>query len=556
MSDILLLYSYNYVKVVDIFSSRYLPGSSLPRETSMYSCVPIQLMALILSMVVAGLPHASASTLFRISDIHFDPFYGCDASKENCSKTLQALASTDGSGAFTGWLTDPAQWDKAFDTLCAQQPDHHQCDAITHSNSHSHVHFGDTNYRSLDLAMRTAALRVASENPDFTLYTGDFLAHDFGSNYGTYNNCPAVWDAAPCSQESYQQFVDQTLKYVLWKVRQAVDVPLYAALGNNDAYCGDYWVSGNSGFLGNTADLLDHMAAPFDDGQKAHFEEGGYYAVDLSATHRMVVLNTNIYTSKYHQFTRNPNTCSNPAPLDNGTFEIPTDLSRWDRPAVSNQFTWLINELLTARGKKKLWLMMHVPPGIDAYDGETYLMAEDANTNFSALLSHPSLAPTIAGVLAGHTHENEFKLIRDENGQVAGHVLIAPGVDGDHGNASAYQLFTYDGGKSLVQDYTTYTNQHGTWRVLTDAQNQPMTFRDAFATAIFDQQSGENPEFASAADVVVNSHSLELLFDALKAGGGIRDVYENLYHTGDGGTFYWSDQEPALCGLIHWQTPC
>ena len=518
---------------------------------------PQYIFALISFTAALGtLSAANASTLFRLSDIHFDPFYGCNASKENCDKTLSALAHSNPAGEFIGWRADPAQWDQAFEALCAQQPDHHQCDSVTHSNSHSKIHFGDTNYMSLDLGMRTAAQRIAPANPDFTLYTGDFLAHDFGSNYATYNNCPTIWNKAPCSKESYQQFVDLTLKYVLWKVRQAVDVPLYAALGNNDSYCGDYWVSADSGFLDHTADTLESMAAAFEKGQKDLFAKGGYFAVDVAPTHRLVVLNTTIYTSKYQRYSRNPNTCSNHAPLDNDTVEIPADISHWNPPAVTNQFTWLINEILDARGKKKLWLVMHVPPGIDAYDGETYLMDEDANEDFATLLSHPALAPTIAGTLAGHTHENEFKLVRDDSGNVQGQILIAPGVDGDHGNASAFQLFTYDAQLALVENYATYTNQYGSWRILTDSANKPFTFRDAFGRAIVDQQRGDTSRFATPDDVVVTSDSLNLLFDALKSGGPIRDTYEDLYHTGDGGTFQWSDQEPALCGLIHWQSPC
>jgi len=88
---------------------------------------------------------------------------------------------------------------------------------------------------------------------------------------------------------------------------------------------------------------------------KESFAEGGYYSVALPApieNTRLLVLN-DIFMSKNYA------TCAGKA----------------DATAADAQIAWLRQQLAVARaGKQKIWVMGHIPPGVDLYTTATKMI--------------------------------------------------------------------------------------------------------------------------------------------------------------------------------------
>lgn len=205
-------------------------------------------------------------TMLWISDVHFDPFYGHEVSR---------LAND----AKDGWRNH-TEWGQ----ILAAMPGNRQC-----SPSGSDAN----NFLLLEVLNRAAS--VLNPKPDCILITGDFLSHNFSNDYFTNHQLPASLTTA----ELHNRFIDQTMAYLALCVSQAFPkVPVIAALGNNDAYCGDYEIRGNSGFLTNTRKTFQKYLLPE---LSADFETfGGCYTTRIPGTkHRFVVLNSVPFISDY-----------------------------------------------------------------------------------------------------------------------------------------------------------------------------------------------------------------------------------------------------------------
>jgi hypothetical protein len=80
------------------------------------------------------------------------------------------------------------------------------------------------------------------------------------------------------------------------------------------------------------------------------FPTGGYYHADVPALRnvRIIAVNTNFFSTNY------TNPCGKPGP-----------------DAGLRQLVWLDAELRLARDEgKRVWLLFHIPPGLDVYDTE------------------------------------------------------------------------------------------------------------------------------------------------------------------------------------------
>jgi len=215
-----------------------------------------------------------------------------------------------------------------------------------------------------------------------------------------------------------QAFADKTIAFFINQLKSSVfGLPILFTLGNNDSYT-DYVVEKK--FLSNTAELFytkclaglaDHEA--FLDTYLA----GGYYRASQPGTNLMVIsLNTILFM----------NTSS----------------------AAADQLAWFDAQLAYAQtAGKKVWLLMHVPPGANIYptaqlvDGSGHLASAemmwkpDYQKSFLQILSkYPRL---ITFTLAGHTHMDEYRIMSFSD------VLnITPGISPRSGNNPAFKVFT------------------------------------------------------------------------------------------------------------------
>lgn len=286
----------------------------------------------------------------------------------------------------------------------------------------------DANYPSLVLALASVSQNLG-QSP-FVVFTGDLLGHNFPLLFKQCNG-------GVQNEAAMKAFADKTVAFLLAQIRAGVgSLPVMFVLGNADSYLG---ALPEPSFLANTAELyytkflsgsVDHQA--FLDS----FTQGGYYAAQPPGTNLLVIgLNTVLFGFS------------------------PTDSE------VQAELNWLDSSLASAQAQgKKVWLLMHVPPG--AVLGTTATMAGNVASNghittatmmwtagryerFMAVLGkYPGL---IAMTLAAHTHMDEYRVLSP------GCVLeITPAISPKFGNNPAFKVFSIASDTLRPTDYQVF----------------------------------------------------------------------------------------------------
>lgn len=255
-------------------------------------------------------------------------------------------------------------------------------------------------------------MRKQLPSPAFVLISGDFLAHNFDKSYQQY--------ATDKSRTAYTAFVKKTNAYIASVLAEAYPgVRIYPTLGNNDSDCGDYAVAPGGAFLADFRDVWSPIvrSRSFD----RRFPTGGYYHADVPALHnvRVIAVNTNFFSTNYS------NPCGTPGP-DPGLRAL----------------EWLDAELALARALgKRVWLLFHIPPGINVYNTvetagtcpavQTFWKDEYVQKYLRITERHRN---TIAGSFAGHTHQDEFRIATGD------FIHITPSVTPIFGNNPAFEI--------------------------------------------------------------------------------------------------------------------
>jgi sphingomyelin phosphodiesterase acid-like 3 len=285
------------------------------------------------------------------------------------------------------------------------------------------------------MLLRSALQHMAETlpQPTFVLMSGDFLAHGFRREF----------DAAATdhSEAAYRNFVQKTMQFLARQLEQTFPAtPILPALGNNDEECGNYQLQPGGPFLSATLPLLRRLvggsAGP---GFDRDWQSYGNYSARAGGI-RVLSTNTNFLSIHYR------NTCGSAADGDPGRATL----------------AWLEAELAAAKeAGERVWLLYHIPPGIDGYatlrqgscPAAIIPMWDQAYAGaFNALLR--SYADTVIAGFAGHTHMDDFRLIRDAQSP-HGFALITPGVSPIYGQNPAYRTLIYDSAGGVL-DQTTY----------------------------------------------------------------------------------------------------
>jgi sphingomyelin phosphodiesterase acid-like 3 len=278
----------------------------------------------------------------------------------------------------------------------------------------------DANYPLLALAL--ASIRQNKGGSPLIIFTGDILVHHFSQTfYSLYGSqdVPAM-----------QAFADKTVAFFMNQLKlSAPDLPIMFTLGNNDSYA-DYVVDSN--FLSNTAEIFYTKCMNGAADRQAFldtFLAGGYYWASLPGKNLLVIsLNTIL-------------------------------LMETSSAAATEQLAWFDAKLAHARAAgKKVWLLMHVPPGADIYStarlvdsnghlaGAQMMWNPDYQASFLQILSkYPGI---ITFTLAGHTHMDEYRIMSSYD------VLdITPGISPRSGNNPAFKVFTVSRYTGKPTDY-------------------------------------------------------------------------------------------------------
>jgi sphingomyelin phosphodiesterase acid-like 3 len=349
-----------------------------------------------------------------LSDIHFEPFW-------DPAKAPQLAAA-------------PASEWKAI-LAAAPSPDQQQ--RFQSLQQGCHARGADTSFTLFDSSMK--AMRSHAAGVMFVTVSGDLLSHAFPCKYMTLfpKSTPA----------DYRAFVEKTLDYVIGELRNSFPkVPVYAALGNNDSDCGDYRLDSHSGFLAVTGnEVTKNFPASERHDAEVSFAAGGYYSVSLPApieNARMLVLN-NIFMSKNYA------TCS----------------GKSDPTAADAQLAWLRQQLTEARAKKqKVWVMGHIPPGIDLYSTARRMTDVCGGQEPVMFLSSEKMADVIAEfgdvvelAIFAHTHMDELRLLKDDGQAPASGksvaVKVVSSISPIHGNHPSFTVAQIDPSSAALNDY-------------------------------------------------------------------------------------------------------
>jgi sphingomyelin phosphodiesterase acid-like 3 len=358
-----------------------------------------------------------------VSDIHFEPFWDPEkAAQLDAAPVTQwnaILAAAPSSGR-----------EQRFDAL--QQT--------------CHARGVDTSYPLLESSLQ--AMRGSAAGIRFVTVSGDLIAHAFDCKYRTL--------FPHSTADAYRTFVEKTIGYVVAELNGiSPGVPVFVALGNNDSDCGDYRLDARSEFLAATGrQIVEAVPAAERDSALKTFAEGGYYSVPLPApirNARLLVLNDIFLSGKYTACSGKPNP-----------------------GAADGQLAWLQQQLDEARAQKQnLWVMGHIPPGIDAHASKARMIDPCGGASPKMFLSNEKLADMLtdhSGVvklaLFAHTHMDEIRLLRAEPAALSaaapGRPTVEPGeialktvpsISPIDGNNPSFTIAQVDSATATLVDY-------------------------------------------------------------------------------------------------------
>lgn len=306
-------------------------------------------------------------------------------------------------------------------------------------------------WRSLKAKLRSVL--DGTTPPAFIIFTGDLPAH---------YECGAVNCYLPPGQRTSH---NTNMKVLLEDLRALVaksKIPLFFIPGNNDGLAGDYFSFADA--RQKTAlqlvpeihnpypalNVSEHCGQPPCLLADPHPKMGYYSARPIKGL-RLIGLNTILWGATYW-------------PVD-GVSQM---------EAGNTQMLWLAEQLKQAAAAgDKVHLLMHIPPGVDAYaaakGSATPLMWASLpapgltwQDQFLGLINHYSA--TVTGLFYGHTHMDELRLLMDRTGNTAREVAIsAPGITPLDSNNPGFKLVFFEPQTKEVIDFITlYTTPSAT----------------------------------------------------------------------------------------------
>ena len=316
------------------------------------------------------------------------------------------------------------------------------------------------------LRSTVAEMRRLSPRPPVVVIAGDFLGHHIAPKLAT----PTMVALARTFDRAFPaaQFV--------------------ITLGNNDSSCGDYRFAADSAFLRDVgrawAPLVNrHGAAP---AFARTFAHDGFYTADLPGGRVRAVVPDDIPWSPRYR------ACPGAG-------------------ATSRESVDELGRALRAPGTRRNWIVLHIPPGVDAYATVHYghrlvvvpLLDSAPRQALEAFAADP--ANRVALAVAGHTHRFSYRLL-GAGSRAPVPVLIVPAVSPIYDNAPSFLTadVAADGTVGRVREHS-YVD--GAWQ--------------------------DDGGLASLGVPVVSARALLGLQQRLAAQPALRDVFGRLY-TGDG----------------------
>ncbi|MBZ5505885.1 MAG: metallophosphoesterase [Acidobacteriia bacterium] len=330
-----------------------------------------------------------------LSDIHFDPFSDPVLARKLASHPVE-------------------RWEDDF----------HSSSAAGFSQ-----YGADTNYPLLVAVLKAAQDYGVKQHYDYVIVTGDYLAHEFKKQYQ---------QLIGNDEAAFQAFVIKTMIFISRTIQASFpSLPVFGILGNNDSVCGDYRLRPGSIFLDRMAKEWKGVAS--DKEAYRDFAAGGFYAAPHPTVpnHELLILNSTFWSASYND------ACS-PIPTDPGSAEL----------------GWLTWKLYLLQLKKKTaTLIMHIPPGIDAYNSSRSgacgpaisLWNPKYATNFLQIIA--TFKSILRDGYAGHMHMDDFRVIRDLAGKPFFEIHSVPAISPNYNNNPSFEIGIYRRSDAGLVDY-------------------------------------------------------------------------------------------------------
>ncbi|MES0881570.1 metallophosphoesterase [Roseibium sp. SCP14] len=354
---------------------------------------------------VPAIAQEKVHKLALISDIHFNPF-----EPASLSSLLAARPVED--------------WTEIFATI---------------DNQKMSTWGEDTNFALLDSSLRAFAANTAGV--ELTFLVGDILAHEFEKKASEALGASITEEEARKLKQDTAIFVGERL------AAQLPGRPIIFALGNNDSDCGDYQITPKGGFLSGTREMVRKLVGSelLTPGFDKTYSAGGYYVAQhpqLSDT-KILVLNDVLWSEKYR------NACGE------GGDTAGHDMLNWLRDQLSRQ---------EAAGGK-VWLVHHIPWGIDAFSTNRSsktectaktvpFLREPFSTEFLNILR--KFSATVTTSIAGHTHMDDYRLLSGAGSVPLIAQKIVPAISPIYHQNPGFSVAGFTSGEAAIVDFSTY----------------------------------------------------------------------------------------------------
>lgn len=344
-------------------------------------------------------PAPVISNFLSVSDIHFSPYYSCDAKATVCP-------------VVTKLKTAPASaWPSILSQYDVKQPRYND----------------DTNYVLLKSTLNELKKRAGQQHLQFVLVLGDFLSHDYKKNYQRYTG--------DTSEKGIENFVDKTMQFISSELSEVFPhTNVYMIVGNNDSYAEHY--TSQAVFYKNIGPIWSPLIKDKKTrlAMQKEFMQGGYYAIDLPTQKnlRLIVLNTAYFSSRGVGMNK----------------EAQTELN------------WLTKQLsLLDKTQRKALIALHIPSLANVSISHDIklktlgLWQPQYVEQFLELLN--CHASNIMAILQSHLHRDWIQVIQF-NGSKAILLTATPSISPVVGNNPGFKIYSYDPERLKIQDYFTY----------------------------------------------------------------------------------------------------
>lgn len=400
----------------------------------------------------------------NFSDVHFDPFYDTTLVDELIRSKYEAWETV-----FAGSSTE---------TLSG--------------------YGSDSNFPLLISALRNMQSMIP--NPDFIIITGDFMSHNFNENFTTYSGTNNI--------DSLHAFIEKTMRFITAMiVKHYPSTTIFPAIGNDDAFCGNYMVDPDGAFLKMVSEAWTPLVNKNvkNTSFQRNFSKGGYVVLNIPETdnYKLIILNTIFFSTKYI------NECGDKS-IDPGKQEL----------------DWLRKKLKQCKKNNwKVWMAYHIPPGIDIYgtitgegscENKIVTSWKDIyNEEFLKIMNDYS--SIINSSFAGHFHRDDFRIITKQNIPVS-YIHLTPSISPIYGNNPAYQIITYNKLNFDLINYETYYLNN-----ISGNGSSSWEFEYNFQKS-FEQRA-------------LTVSSLNNIYNLIQSDSTIRSIYINNYTAGNSGAF-------------------